>query len=101
MRAGPYHPKYDFFFGWARAVVFHITNVPNSHSGEVPGGSIPGILPVYSVNSKIPCTNPPGISPLCESGNFVIWNTTARAQPKTTLGVLRSRAHQLMGLAGI
>jgi hypothetical protein len=40
-------PKWDFF-GWARAVVFQITNVPDSHSDNVPGGSVPGILPVYS-----------------------------------------------------
>ena len=49
MRAGLYPPK-CVFFGWARLVVFQITNVPVLNSDEVPGGPVPGILPVYSVN---------------------------------------------------
>ena len=36
------------FFGWARAVAFHITNVPVSHSDEVPEASVTGILSVYT-----------------------------------------------------
>ena len=31
------------FFGWARVVVFQITNVTVLHSDEVPGGRVPGI----------------------------------------------------------
>jgi hypothetical protein len=49
MRAGPYTPK-CIVFVWARAVVFQIANVPVSHSDEVPGGTVPGVLPVYTVD---------------------------------------------------
>ena len=47
MRAGPYPPKCGFF-GWARVVVFQITNVLGLHSGEVPGASVPGIVVYYT-----------------------------------------------------
>ena len=48
MRAGRYHPKWDFF-GWVRVVGVQITRVPGLHSDEVPGASVPGILSVYSL----------------------------------------------------
>jgi hypothetical protein len=48
---GTVYPQMRFFFFWSACITTaRITNVPDSHSDKAPGGSLPGMRPVYTVN---------------------------------------------------